>query len=517
MREAIVQDEKEQNMTNSLRISIVVVLGTCAGVVGACDSEPSGPAQRPIDSTEATKTVNQRMETLMGGLGDSTARLDTTGSASLATGSLDTALGGSSRCSADGTSGTGSGTGATATVDDVPQSTTEALDEFLHRLVKEAKEHVFRKDFVEVEDANQVVYKIDPASACGTDSDCLDKLSRNPLRFVVKARTDDNLDVSLLVGEARHNPATAVLGEKSLRIRVNLAEAMDAIRLFLDADDQQDLPERLAGIVEATIEKRAEDHFVISGSVVEKFDLLVGQAKGKPVAVTVAPSNPTTQLTVNAVTNTLGYELNLGAVDVRVAGAAACDDACGDKERNGTFSGHLGGLTGGISLTKDAQDLTISGLGLGADTSYVALNNDRLGTLDLNAKNGRKVTVTFQKTEEGTLVTFDPALDIKLALMLNKLSESMRTDMPDWLADEIFEVMLGGAPKPSVLVPAGGCAVDAPVAHKDQLKVVSGQLKLSSSSLPSPVEVDAGMCLLPVDGADSESNPMSQVKAGVCQ
>jgi hypothetical protein len=46
---------------------------------------------------------------------------------------------------------------------------------------------------------------------------------------------------------------------------------------------------------------------------------------------------------------------------------------------------------------------------------------------------------------------------------------------------------------------------------------VTGKLTLSSSSLSSPVDVAAGMCLLPVDGSDGDVNPFSQVKAGVCQ
>jgi hypothetical protein len=209
--------------------------------------------------------------------------------------------------------------------------------------------------------------------------------------------------------------------------------------------------------------------------------------------------------------------MDLRAVDVQVAGAAVCDDECGSKEQTGTFSGHLGGLSGGVALSKGATEVTFTGLGLGNDTSYVALNNDRLGTLDVNPNNGRKLAVNFKKTAEGTLVTFDPALDIKLAFMLSKLSESMRVDMPDWLYDEVFDVMLGGAPKPSVLVPAPTCDASGNSTSKDQIKVVTGNLHLSSTSLATPVDVPAGMCLLPVDGADSDSNPMSQLKAGVCQ
>jgi hypothetical protein len=465
--------------------------------------------------TEATLTMNQRVDELILGLADSTAQLDTTDSTTVATKSINSALGSSSACPVGGTGVPTTST--TVSVDGVPQSTTKGLDDLLRRAAQEARDHVFRDEFVEVTDGNQVVYKIDAASACGTDTSCIEKLTKNPVRFVVTANTDDTLHVSLLVGEARHTPGTAVLGPRKISVRLDLTEAMAAIRLYMTGEDQKNLPERLSGVFEGAIEKRAENDFAISESLVEKFDLLVGQAKGKPVAVTVLPSPSTAQVTINSATNTLGYSTNLGAVDVQVAGAAVCDDQCGAKEQTGTFSAHLGGFAGDFAVSKGATELTFSRLGLGNDTSHVDLNNDPLGTLDVNPNNGRTFSVNFKKTAEGTLVTFDPALDIKLALMLNKLSDSLRVDMPAWLSDEIFDVMLGAAPKPSVLVPAATCDAVGNATSKSQLKVVTGNLSLSSSSLSSPVKVAAGMCLVPVNGADSGSNPFSQVQSGICQ
>jgi len=517
----------------NLRFGLLGLLGTAGLLVVGCNPGPSGesgtggttasgglvgtgsttgsgggtgtaPSLRPIDSTEASRTVSQRVDELIVGLADSTAQLDTTNSTTVATDGINLALGSSSSCGS-------SSSGSSGTID------TKGLDDFLHQVAKEAKDHVFREDFVELKDGNQVVYKIDPASACGTNTSCLDKLTANPVRFLVTANSDDTLNVALLVGDARHTPATALLGPKKVSARVNLAEAMASIRLYMTAADQKNLPEHLNGVIEGTLEKLADYNFAISTAVLEKFDLLVGQAKGKPVAVTVLPSSPTVLLTLNSITNTLGYSTNLGAVDVQVAGAAVCDDSCGTKEQAGTFSGHLGGFTGEFSTRKATTDLTFSGLGLGNGTSQVTLNGDPLGTLDVNPNNGRKLSVNFKKTSDGTLVTFDPALDIKLAMMLNKLSASLRVDMPAWLENEIFEVMLGGAAKPSVLVPAPTCDAFGDVTSKSELKVVTGNLSLSESSLPSPVSVAAGMCLMSVDGVDSKTSLFSRLQSGTCQ
>jgi hypothetical protein len=241
-------------MTSSLRTGLLGVLVSAGCVVAGCDSGSSeAPAQRPIDSPEATSTINQRVEELVAGLGDTTAQVDTTDSTAVATGAVESATGSSSACpvsnSGSGASTSSSGSG----IGDVPQSTTDALNDLLHQVAQEAKEHVFREELVEVSDGNQVVYKVDPVSACGSDSTCFEKLSLNPVRFVVTANADDSLNVALLVGEARLNPGSAVLGPTRLSARIDLAQSMDALRLYMDAEDQQDLPDRLAGVVEGAI------------------------------------------------------------------------------------------------------------------------------------------------------------------------------------------------------------------------------------------------------------------------
>lgn len=423
---------------------------------------------------------------------------------------------GNSRCGASVSSNVATGT--TNTVDSIPDETTSKLSELLARIRDEAVEHVFREDLVESKDGKQVVYKMDPLQVCENDAECIDKLTQNPLRFAVTANTDDTLNVALLVGQDRHSPATALLGDNKIAIRGNLAEFMDSIRLFMSAQAQQDLPDKLVGTVEWSIEKRGEGDFVFTGSILERFEMLVGQAKGKPVSVMVQPSNPTSQITINSVTNTIGFKENIGAIDVSVAGSAVCGDMdCGQKEESGTFGLHLAGFTGEFATTANATELTFAGLGLGADSSFLAINGQHLVTADVNPDAGRKFSMNFKKTAEGTLVTFEPALDLQIAIAMTNLSESMRVDMPDWLFNEVFDVTLGGAPKPSILIPSATCDANGNSSVKEQLKVVTGNLTLGATSLSSPVEVSAAMCLLPVESSASEPHPFSLLSSGVCQ
>ncbi len=499
-----------------LGLRSVGVLGMVGLSMLGCNTDGgTGVTQRPIDNTEATATTNERIDEVLTGLADATNEIDTTDSTSIASSGLNAAVG-NNPCGNSGSSSVASS--AASTTDSLPAETTNKLGDAIARLRDEAKEHVFRSELVESDDGNKVVYNMAPAEVCDGNAECIDKLTQNPLRFAVTANSDDTLNVALLVGKDQHSPATAVLGTNKLSVRGNLKEAMDSMRLFMSTADQQNLPEKLLGSIEWSIEKKAAGEFVISSSIVERFELLTGQAKGKPVSVTIQPTNPTSQISINSNTNSVGFKENIGTVDVAVAGAAVCGNMdCGAKEQSGTFGLHLGGLTGEFATVANATELTFAGLGLGADSSYLAVNGQHLTSVDVNPNSGRKFSMNFKKTAEGTLVTFEPELDLSIAMAMTNLSESMRLDMPEWLFDEVFDVTLGGAPKPAILIPAATCDANGNSSVKSQLKVVTGNLALDSSSLKTPVEVAAGMCLLPVESSASAPNPMTLVASGICQ
>jgi hypothetical protein len=497
------------------RVRVMGVLGVVSLSVLGCAAESSpGVEQRPLDSVEATATTNQRIDSILTGLATSVEQVDTTESSGIAGDALEGALG------ANGCDTTSTGTD-TGSVDGATEDATSELSDFLTRVRDEAKDHVFRGELVESKDGTVVVYKMDPLQTCEDDTECIQKLTDNPLRFAVTADTDDTFHVSMLVGADRHSPVQLVMSPTKFTITGDLAEAMDSIRLFVAAEDQADLPEKLDGVMELSLEKLGEGQFVLEASVLESLELVTGQAKGKTVTVSVQPTSPGSQIALDSNTNTVRFQENIGTVDVSVAGNAVCEDLdCGAAEQAGSFYLHLAGLSGDFTTTSGATEITFADLGLGAESSSLAVNGKPLVTVDVNQDAGRKFSMNFKKTPEGTLVTFEPSLDLQVALAMTNLSETMKVDMPNWLFDEVFDVTLGGAPKPSVLIPARVCDANGNSTVKDQLKVVTGTLSLWSTSVPSPVAASAGMCLLPVDDSTvlpEDPNPITLLRSGVCQ
>lgn len=66
--------------------------------------------------------------------------------------------------------------------------------------------------------------------------------------------------------------------------------------------------------------------------------MLTGLAKAKPISVTVQPTTPTSEVSLNSVTNTVGFKEDIGTIDVSVAGAAICENmSSGTAEQAGAF------------------------------------------------------------------------------------------------------------------------------------------------------------------------------------
>lgn len=460
----------------------------------------------PTNASETTPLASERVSNLFDGLADSVAAMEGDGGTSLLADSTEAALGTSSCASAD-----------TASQDSLLD--VSGLEEVLREAKDVANEYVFRTEFVESDDGTTVTYLIDPATACEGDPECVTELTENPIRFAVNVLEDDSLAVRLLVGADRHAPASMRLGDTALGLTADLAELMDSIELFMTPEDRAELPRAFAGVVDLSLVKEAEGKFTLSLSLLENLRLDVEEEPGKAVSITVAASEPTTELRLDANTNTMSWRQNLSTVDVAASGSLFCEDepSCGTQEQQGTFHLHLAGATGEFELSSGTDQFSLRNWGFGSETSYLALNDTRLVSVDLNPNAGRTLNVHFSDVPEGILVSFEPSLDLKVATALTSLSESLRADLPEWLLDEVFDVTFGGAPKPSILIREPECDAYGQPLGDEEVEVQSGTLSFAATSLPAPVTVDAGMCVVPVESSVEDPHPFMTIAAGVCE
>ncbi len=493
-------------MRKHLLVSATSLLAFSLTACGS-DSGGSDDGQQPVptDAAETTGLAKTRTATLLDGLADALGEMEGDGGMSLAMESASFA--------------SGSGCEQLDAPEEPEELDLTGLEEALREVRAFADDHVFKEEYVESDDGTTVIYRIDPASACEGDSECVSELTENPLRVAVNVLEDESLAVRLLVGNDRHDPLSARLSAEQLGLTADLSELMDAVSLFMEPEDREDLPKTLRGVIDLSLTKNGEQDFSIAFSVLEALNLEVEDEPGELVAVNIGASTPTSELRLDANTNSMTWRQNLATVDVTASGSLVCgdDSDCGAKEQQGTFRMHLAGMTSQLEMSSGSDGFGISGYGLGDDTSYVALDDERLVAVDLNQNSGRTLDIRFKDTAEGILVTFEPELDLRVATALNTLSESLRVDMPDWLFDEVFDVTLGGDAKPSILIRRPSCDEYGDPVGDAQLEVESGTLTLAASSASEPVTVSAGMCVVPAETTTEEPHPFETVAAGVCE
>lgn len=504
-------------MKTSVATAIALVGSTLCLACGPGEAtpRPSGaedfgalfdPDADPVatDAEQATAFTNDRATALIDGLADAMAAVDTSRGTSVVDDGAAAVF--DNDCAGPGT------------VDTSDLLDLGGLEDTLRELRSFLEEEVFRPEFVESDDGRTVTYLIDPASACDDDVDCVSKLNTNPLRFAVNVLDDGSVLVHMLVGTARQNPVTLRMSDTALGLRADLGEAMGAVTLFVDPAERDELPSTLEGVVELALVKDAEGVFTLGLSLLEDLRLEVEPEPGKAVSVNVEASRPTSELHLDANAKSLSWRQNLATMDIAAAGSLFCEDDsdCGTKERTGTFRLHLAGATGLLSATDGSNSVSLAACGLGDETSFVALNDERLVSVDLNPNTGRTLDVQFADTAEGIVVSFEPELDLSVAVALTHLSDSLRVDLPDWLSDEIFDVTFGGDPKPSVLIRRPEC-LDGVQIGDSQVQVTQGTLAFAATSLGEPVTVEAGMCVIDTDSSEEDPHPFTTIAAGICE
>jgi hypothetical protein len=325
------------------------------------------------------------------------------------------------------------------------------------------------------------------------------------------------------------------LNDGLIDITADLADFLDFLRRRLDASEREELPERLLGKVSVRMVRDGAGRATISFAIPEALSMDLNTDDG-PVLVRVAAAENAASLTLDSDADTVEVAMDVGAIDVTTPGNVLCDtevssigsadpgdpnggeeiieeSGCGPEEENGQLDWHLAGASASvISSAQAADSWTISGVGLGGDTTYLNLNDQSLVGYDLNANEGRKISITVTEEADSTVVTFEPALNMKLAMQLNRLSDELKVDLPTWLMDEVFDVTFGGPAKKSVRIPR---IEDCGGSGAEQIEVAEGNLMLNASSLANPINIEAGMCLVEAD-PDAE-HPFEVIGAGVCQ
>ena len=401
----------------------------------------------------------------------------------------------------------------------------EEFEDFLKDLEEVLADKIFVDANIESQKSDEIIYHLDLNAFCqlgdvgeeSADPHCADAVAGVPLRARVTRRAANDVDITVLVGEARLEAAVLELHHDLVALSVNLTAAREiALALAEDIVEEAtgDAAIALDGTFKLSVRRLTEDQIRLAGDVTRDIvvSLTTDDDEGRGalslarggVALDVDAGRGTALLDVDlgrlavetskqvwADSNVECWETETETPDGDVICAEECDEA---PDVVGSVAFSLDRCAFLVNLSDVAGSLALSGLLLGPAT----LRSDEATAFEATIDDSKTpVDVDFGTAPDTVTLTLSRATAAGVLLRMSLLADVL-DDMPKWMADEQLGMAMGGA-APSVLVDG------------QQLHVVAGTLTLTSRNAPRPeIVVDAGQCLWRPDseeagGVDPES------------
>ena len=520
------------------------------GVV-ACEAEPE---LLEISSTSAALTATQNSERALQGVLDAADFL----ASSTSIAETLNALGGSSvdcaaeapACSGDAvTCPTVETTCTTQTSEADLEETRQELREAAADWVRELRERILIEENLESETSTEAIYLLGPAVLCDRapavdtvtggelDADCVEQVNRLQPRLRLTSPNEGDIDIALLLGEARRAPLTVQLYQSSLGLSADLGQIFALSR---DLGEDLEGVESLAGVLQLQLVENQPRDYSLELNVLEALSLELS-SDGDTLSASLGASSPAWHVRVdgNARSLSAGIDLALfklvgplrlfadsfeGGSATGAGSSAGLAAPPGDAfaplpeplpepapiepAYTGIIDLFVAGLSGTATYTADSDVLELEDLGFGDSTSTLKHDGNTLFSLDFNQLQGRRVNLVIEPAGDGAKISVTPTFDLKMALAFHYVADQF-DDLASYLLDDTLRVWFAG---------------DAPAveAADGQLRVVSGTLNLESSATPGEnLSVTAGMCLVELEATAETTtvseHPFSSFAASACE
>lgn len=417
------------------------------------------------------------------------------------------------------------------------QDDRDELGDSIDDLMKVLREEVFTPQNLEAEDGDGATYLLGPDTLCEADSasgspvtpgsdaapapestldaDCVENAQKLQPRLRLSP-AGSGVNVALLLTAQRRNPVTFELGSDDVGVVVDLGE----IKAAMDASgESSDSLAALSGKVELELHRNAERDYSFRVNVLSPVALGVLDDLQQRVDVALGATSPAFELRLDGNARKVSGNYHVGALSVHGPLNAfrenfdddepvAAGTPATEKTYTGTIDALLAGLDGGVTLSVDGNEdkLALVGLGLGEQASTLKFDGATVAQVDLNPNAGRHFDLALEKVgDEQVAMTFSPTFDLNVLLKLAPLANQL-TNIPAYALDDTLRVWFDGA-NPRIQ------------SEPDQLRVLSGTLKVSSRAVPqADIEVPSGSCLLDApSGTPVAHELLSELVAGTCK
>jgi hypothetical protein len=268
-------------------------------------------------------------------------------------------------------------------------------------------------------------------------------------------------------------------------------------------------------MVSLALERNGADDYSSSANVLEEVVVVSGDDR-ESTRFSLAASAPTAEVRLDGNAHRVTAATDLGRLTLSGPLDAFRDffdddevfDPLGNPLPPKTYTGDIElvvpGFEAQASYDAGTDALGFSGFGAGDASTTLEWNGIRIAEFDLNANAGRHFDLGIQSPATGgPIVTFSPAFDLSFLFNFAPLADQI-DDIASYLMDDALRIFFEGS-SPGVQV------------SDDELRVVSGTLRLTSSSVPdAAVSVPSGMCLVEVDPPVSSHELLGSFGAAAC-
>lgn len=316
------------------------------------------------------------------------------------------------------------------------------------------------------------------------DAACADKLAKAELRVRV-SQSGGELRFAIQLDADHDEPLTIGLAKNALSLTLDLDDAWRAA-VALGALLGEELPNaELAGQLTGRLEILGAAHGRLTLDIDRAVSIAVakqGAPLDGPDAFRFASAKAKVlALELDGAAKRGSYALGLGATTAHLAVESLGTTATRDR-----YDLDLPGLTASAAFAA-GQPLEIRDLSLGDRTASISKNGKRASAIDLNPEDGRALSAT---------IALDPATGAETLAVSPRLDLRLAVDHAAWgeaaPVYDVTQVLLDG----SVRSDETG----------DQLQVVSGAFRISTSPASYGFSAAAGQCVAASDAIDPVSS-----------
>ncbi|QQR90748.1 MAG: hypothetical protein IPJ88_03140 [Myxococcales bacterium] len=375
----------------------------------------------------------------------------------------------------------------------------------------DVEEEAFDLQYAEQASSSQVRYTVGPEIHCRaytnpspSYNDCASELEQNPVVWLVRSPEEGKLHVELLLGANEHRVLKIDLDENNISGEIDLAVLAKAEQEFIHViDSDPPLALEAKGKIGFSVARIEDGVYTINVNVLSDIEVIAPGRNVPDTEFRLAKAVPALVLEMSQPDKIFRTTASFADFELIVPENDYCDPTTKDCASLKTINVNMSGLSGVLEIDGIDEQIRFTDVSIGNQSATAVYGENPVVDVAWNTDSEGKFSGSLEMVDEGLKLTLEPKLDLAAAISLSEVAGS---DAPDWLQDQLFEVMIGGPPKAELLMPKqNGCIEFNGI---PEIKVLAGMIDATETNNTSSelysLSVASDMCMVGAENPGSD-------------